>query len=237
MKRSKLGGLEVVIAGEGDTTVLLCHGFGAPGTDLVGLERMLDAPPGTRFVFPAAPTELGLPFSDARAWWMIDLARYERDIRDGRGATWAPAAGRAGSEATTRMSREVPSGLAAARERLLALIEELHAPRLVLGGFSQGAMLACDVALRAATPLAGLVLLSGAIVAEDEWAPLFAARRGLRVFQSHGTDDPLLPYLVAERLRLLWENAGADVTFEGFRGGHEIPPQVMSELGAFLRAV
>jgi phospholipase/carboxylesterase len=217
----RLGGLDAVVAGEGDgPAVVLCHGFGAPAEDLVPLARLLDAPAGTRFVFPAAPLELGLPFSDARAWWMIDLGRYERDIREGRGATW---------------TREVPAGLAAARERLVALVEELAPRRLILGGFSQGAMLACDVALRTQIPLAGLVLLSGAIVAEDEWAPRFAARRGLPVFMSHGTGDPLLPYVVAERLRLFFEDAGADVTFEGFRGGHELPPAVMNGLGAFLR--
>jgi phospholipase/carboxylesterase len=221
VKRVQLGGLQAIVVGEGDgPAVVLCHGFAAPAEDLVGLAGMLDAPPGTRFVFPAAPDELGLPFSDARAWWMIDLARYERDIREGRGATW---------------TREVPRGLAAAREQLLGLIAALAAPRLVLGGFSQGAMLTCDVALRSELPLAGLVLLSGAIVAEDEWQPRFAARRGLRVFQSHGTADPILPYMVAQRLRLLWEDAGADVTFEPFRGGHEVPPAVLGGLGAFLR--
>ena len=73
---------------------------------------------------------------------------------------------------------------------------------------------------------------------EDHMAQaLQLARRGLRIFQSHGTDDPLLPYIVAERLRLLWEGAAADVTFEGFRGGHEIPQGVMNELAAFLRAL
>jgi phospholipase/carboxylesterase len=221
--KRRIGGLDCVVEGEGDgPTLVLCHGFGAPAEDLVPLARLLDAPEGTRWVFPAAPLELGLPFSDARAWWMIDLARYERDIREGRGATW---------------TREVPAGLAPARQRLIALVEELAPSRLILGGFSQGAMLACDVALRTNLPLAGLVLLSGAIVAEDEWAPRFAARRGLRIFQSHGSEDPLLPYVVAERLRMLWENAGADVTFEGFRGGHDLPPPVMRGLAEFLRAL
>jgi phospholipase/carboxylesterase len=227
MRRTQLGGLDVVLAGGDDghgrgdgPCLVLLHGFGAPGEDLVALSAYLRAPAGTRLVFPAAPLELGLPFSDARAWWMIDVGRLERDLGAGRGAAWR---------------REVPAGLAPARERLLALLDELGPPaRLVLGGFSQGAMLACDVALRTGLPLSGLVLLSGTVIAEDEWAPRFAGRRGLRVFQSHGTQDPLLPHETAIRLRALWEEGGADVTFVAFAGGHEIPPLVLGELATFL---
>jgi len=42
---------------------------------------------------------------------------------------------------------------------------------------------------------------------------------------------------VAERLRLLWEDAGADVTFVGFRGGHAIPPEVQDAAAEFLGQV
>ena len=221
MRRARLGGLDVVVEGEGGgPAVVLLHGFGAPGEDLVPLGRMLDAPQGTRFVFPAAPIELGLPFSEARAWWMIDITRFERDVVEGRGASW---------------TREVPAGLAAAREKLVALLDALDAPKLVLGGFSQGAMLACDVALRDGRPLAGLALMSPTVVAEDEWAPRFDSRRGLPVFVSHGVDDPLLPYAVARRLAELWKAAGAEVEFVRFRGGHTIPSSVLDSLGAYLR--
>jgi len=220
VRRARLGGLDTVIVGEGDgPAVVLLHGFGAPGEDLVPLARMLDAPPGTRFVFPVGPIELGLPFSEARAWWMIDISRFERDVAEGRGATW---------------TREVPPGLAPAREALIRLLDELAAPRLVLGGFSQGAMLACDVALRDPRPLAGLALMSPTIVAEDEWASRFASRRGLPAFVSHGVDDPLLPYAVSRRLADLWKAAGAEVDFVRFRGGHDIPSAVLDGLGAFL---
>jgi len=223
MRRSTIGGLEVVLAGgtDGDgggdgPCVVLLHGFGAPGEDLVPLWRALDAPAGTRFVFPAAPMSLGLPFFDGRAWWMIDVARLER-----------------GGDLT----REDPPGLARASALVTALCDEIAAPRLVLGGFSQGAMVSLDVALRGGRPLAGLVLLSATLAAADAWGPLFSSRRGLRVFQSHGRQDPLLPHALAERLRLLLEEGGADVRFVSFSGEHEIPDVVLEELSAYLREV
>src|SRR5690606_6201984 len=134
-------------------------------------------------------------------------------------------------------------GLPAAREQLLALLDDLERrlgvtpEQTILGGFSQGAMLSCDVALRAERPLAGVVLLSGTFLCEDDWRPLMPARRGLRVFQSHGVLDPLLPFDLAERLRDALVEAGAELDWVAFRGGHEIPPAVLMRLQGFLRGL
>jgi phospholipase/carboxylesterase len=98
-------------------------------------------------------------------------------------------------------------------------------------------MLASEVALRAERPLAGLVVLSGALLAADEWTPLMAKRKGLRVFQSHGNADPLLPLFTAELLRDRLVQAGLMVEWVGFEGGHEIPSLVLDRLSRFLRSV
>jgi phospholipase/carboxylesterase len=95
-------------------------------------------------------------------------------------------------------------------------------------------MLACDTALHSTRPLAGLVLLSGTLVAESEWTPRLSARRGLPVFQSHGAQDPLLPFFAAERLRDLLSSAELAVEWVPFSGGHEIPFGVLRALSAFL---
>ena len=100
-----------------------------------------------------------------------------------------------------------PKGLAPARETMLAFLKEVERkfgadPRkTVLGGFSQGAMLSCDLMLRTTQPYAGLIQLSGTLLATQEWAPLLQKRKGLPVFQSHGMQDEILPYVGAERLR------------------------------------
>ena len=62
-------------------------------------------------------------------------------------------------------------------------------------------MLSCDVMLRTTQPYAGLIQLSGTLLAAQEWSPLLQKRKGLPVFQSHGMQDELLPYVGAERLR------------------------------------
>lgn len=208
-------------------TVVLMHGLGAPGDDLVGLARGLGAPPGTTLLFPEAPHMLAdftfLSFdADARAWWHVDVERMQRAIARGE---------------MRDLSHEKPEGLRAAREAVIAMLDALEPDtRIVLGGFSQGAMLATDVALHDPRPLAGLVLLSGTLLAEELWRPRMATRAGLRVFQSHGTEDPILPYELAERLRDALREAGLDVQFTSFDNGHGIPPSVIRQLSGFLRA-
>lgn len=232
MRMDTLGGLTVRLTGGIDDKgggngplVVLLHGFGAPGDDLVPLSQYLDAPTGTRFVFPEAPISIPMGFGDSRAWWMIDMARIQADRAAG----------------TVRdISNDIPRGLTDARGRMKTFLDDLHGKfgadpaRTILGGFSQGAMLSCDALLHSTQPYAGLIQLSGTLVAKQEWGPLLLKRKGLPLFQSHGTQDPILPYVMAERLRDEFLQAGMMVEWLPFRGGHEIPEPVLRKLGSFL---
>jgi len=230
MKTETFGELSCVVTGGDDRegggdgpVIVLLHGFGAPGTDLVSLWRVLDVPRGTRFVFPAAPLDLSYAYGmgDARAWWMIDMAALDAAVRSGT---------------FREFGKEIPEGLADSRAKLIATLDAIEArmkpSALMLGGFSQGAMLSLDVALHTTRPIASLALMSGTLLAEEVWAPLLAARKGLPVVQSHGTHDPILPFVVAEKLRDRLTAAGLEVDFVPFRGQHEIPPVVLQTLGA-----
>lgn len=105
---------------------------------------------------------------------------------------------------------------------------------MVLGGFSQGAMVASEVAFRSPAPLAGLVLLSGTVVDEASWRAGYAGRRGLPVFVAHGRKDGVLPFAGSDRMRQDLEAAGLDVTWCPFDGSHEMPAAVVVELNRFL---
>ena len=217
IERIDIAGLTTRIVGDAAAkhTVVLLHGFGAPGDDLVALAQFIRAP--VRFVFPEAPLELGGLYGDSRAWWLLDLARLEAELRSG-----SPRDRRG----------EVPDGLEAARSHVTRFLDQLQAryaidnTQLVLGGFSQGAMLSLDVALHRATP-AALILMSGTLLAESIWKPRMKQLAGVPIFQSHGRHDPLLPFAIAELLRDELRTAGANVTWIEFAGGHEIPPPVL----------
>jgi phospholipase/carboxylesterase len=225
MPQQTIGPLRVTTFGSGDgPAILLCHGFGAPGDDLVALARVIDAGSGVRWFFPEAPLALAW---GGRAWWEIDLERLQEAARRGQRRV---------------LAGETPDGLAAARTALEATIAELERSfgvrrdALVIGGFSQGAMLTTEVALHAERPFAGLVVLSGNLLSEDRWTE--AARRAgpsLHALLTHGRSDPLLPFEGAEALRDLLVAGGADVEWVAHRGQHEIPPAALDALGAFAR--
>ena len=230
MRMHTYGGLDVYLAGGPDRegggdgpVVILLHGFGAPGDDLVALWRMLRVPDNVRFLFPVAPLKLNQGMFEGRAWWMLDLEQIALQTAQGRG----------------RDIDAVPDGLTAARERVFAMLDDFDRQEGLLdhtfiGGFSQGAMLACDTVLRSPRAFAGLIMLSGSIIARPEWEARWPARKGLPVFQSHGTDDPLLAHDVAIQLKDSLLAHGLPVTWYEFRGGHEIPFPVLEQLSLFL---
>ena len=139
MRMAQLGGFTVHLSGGTDgkgggngPVVVLLHGFGAPGNDLVPLADVLNVPTGTRFVFPEGPLTLSFGPRDACAWWLIDMARMAQDQAAGR---------------PRDLSNEIPKGLAPARDTMLTFLKEVEHTfnadphKTVLGGFSQGAML------------------------------------------------------------------------------------------------
>jgi len=127
-----------------------------------------------------------------------------------------------------------------ATDRIVQMIEAMRgvlgvpSERLVVGGFSQGSMAACNaVFTRNVTP-GGLVILSGTPVNVEAWKAGMATKPEMPVFQSHGTQDPLLSFQAAEQLRDEMRAAGLSTEWVPFRGGHEIPMPVLEGLGRFL---
>ncbi len=227
MRNVKVAGLEVVLAGGTDRNgggdgpmLVLLHGYGAPGDDLVPLARQLAVDPSFRFAFPAAPIALNSA-GTSRAWWELDMMQLQRAVMTGDYAD---------------LTERVPEGLSEARAKVEALLDGLELElgvrreQLVLGGFSQGAMLATDVALHAARAPAALVVLSGSLIARSTWLSLLPTRAGLPVLQSHGRNDPVLAFGLAEQLRDAMTNAGLNVEFVAFSGGHGIPDGALTAL-------
>ena len=230
MRERRFGDITVRLTGGEDRQgggdgplVVLMHGFGAPGTDLVGLWRVLDVPHSGRFAFPEAPREIPGLFG-ARAWWMLDLARAEQAMAEG----------------PRSYAHEIPPGMEDATDSVVEMLEALQhelgvrSERLIVGGFSQGSMAACNAVFTRNVAPGGLVILSGTPVNLEAWRAGMESKRGVPVFQSHGQNDPLLSFEAAEQLRDTMREAGLSTEWAPFRGGHEIPMPVLEGLGRFL---
>jgi len=226
-RRRKIGGLDSIeIQGKpGGPTVVLFHGYGADMHDLATLAEVVQAPKDTNWYFPNGPISIPLGgHYEGRAWFQISISELEKSATTGQ---------------PVELGTVIPPGMKKSREKAQSFLRELGVPasKLVLGGFSQGAMLATDVTMQMQERPAGLALLSGTLVNSDEWKQLAPAKAGLRFFQSHGARDGVLGFPAAQKLETLLKGAGWQGQLQRFEGGHEIPPEVIIQLGAYLRKV
>lgn len=237
-RQVRYGSLDCIVVDGGSNPtipVILCHGYGAPGHDLAALslewiDELAELAGSFRFVFPAAPhdlAELGMP--DGRAWWPINMARL---------------AEMAESRSFEELNQLHPPGLEDSRDLLCEAIRDVIDPLagtrtpLVLGGFSQGAMLTMDAAIRGPLePPVALLQFSGTLICRDVWDASAERLVTTSVFQSHGTRDPILPYANAEALRDLLMAHGVEVDFYRFDGPHTIDRGAVQRVTTILRRI
>lgn len=166
-----LGGPSLVPKGGGAAKqlVILLHGIGADGNDLIGLAPFYQVIlPDALFVAPNAP----YPF---------DMAPF--------GYQWFSIQN---MQSSTRLNgvRQAAPALEAFIDAELARLG-LSEDRLVLIGFSQGAMMALHVGLRREKALAGIISHSGMLVGESRLASEIRSRPP--VLLTHGAIDEVLP--------------------------------------------
>lgn len=194
--------------------VILFHGFGADANDLAGLVELFQFKKPCNWLFPNAPltVDIGGGFT-GRAWWKIKMTELEGDWSDKK-----------------------PPELSQATDKVLKMMSSMKFEwkNVILGGFSQGAMLATDVYFKAPETAAGLICLSGTLLNRTEWAEVAKNRSGSQVFLSHGEADAVLPHKGSIQLQKFFEENGIKTHFASFRGGHEIPMQVIEKMKSYI---
>jgi phospholipase/carboxylesterase len=211
--------LQVIHAGDrGPPTLVLLHGFGSSAEEWLPYSKTVTFLPAVEFLFPQGPVMM-VRTDGARAghaWWDLKLAEHRRIGRPG-----------------VDLRDENTLGLVHAAALVQELLQQVGHP-VILGGFSQGAMVSGQVAFTSDAALTALVLLSGTPLNEAAWRAGIHRRKGLPVFMAHGRADDVLPFDLAEGLRDELLAAGLDVTFVAFDGGHQIPEEAVTGLRAFL---
>lgn len=200
--------------GDADCLVVLLHGYGADGRDLIGLAGELGrALPAAAFVAPDAP-EPCLIHAAGRQWFPIPSMD---------GSTEAAAAHSFGT-AEILLNRFLDE-----EARRFAL----EANRMALLGFSQGAMMALHVGYRRAEAMAGIVGISGRLLAPERLAG--EIRQRTPTLLVHGSADEVVPTGSIHEARIALEGAGVPVHWVVEPGvGHGIGPTGLGLAQSFL---
>jgi phospholipase/carboxylesterase len=199
--------------GAPDSAVVLLHGYGSDGNDLIGLApHWQGLLPGALFVSPNAP--MGTPMGGYQ-WFPID---------------WT------GDRLASRQT-----GVVSARPVLEGFLDDLWAQtgiapeRTLLAGFSQGAMMALHVgtALPAGRQLMGVIGFSGAFLPPEGFGGTELAKPPICLV--HGDMDEVVDPNLSAEARTALDEAGFDVSYHVSRGvGHGIAPDGLDFAGRFI---
>jgi phospholipase/carboxylesterase len=192
-----------------DGALILLHGRGTDEFDLLPLLEALDTERRLVGLTPRAP--LSLPPGGAH-WYVVRRVGYpDRDT--------------------------FFDSLSSVSAWLDLLPDELGIPweRIVLGGFSMGAVMSYAIGLGPGRPTpAGIMALSGFIPTVEGFELELERARGLPAAIAHGTADAVIPVEFGRDARRRLEAAGADVLYRESPVVHTIDPAIVPDLRAWL---
>jgi phospholipase/carboxylesterase len=189
--------------GHSEWLLVLLHGYGSNESDLFALGEAFEAP--VDVVAIRAPLELG---PGQYAWFPLD---WNED-----GVNWSD------------------QDVMAAMTRLSLLVASLYRrDRTILGGFSQGGMMALGLAEHEPTAYAGVLALSSRYPFGE-----VAPKRALPpTFLQHGTEDEIIPFGEYRRTESALRRSGTQLTSHAYEMGHEIRRECIPPITAWLNEI
>lgn len=201
--------LQPLSGGKPRQIVLLLHGYGSNGADLISLaphwQRSL---PDALFLAPNAPQRCG---NGGYQWWPL--------------SAFTPAA-------LAQGARTAGPAIDAFIDRKLAQYD-LTESDLAIVGFSQGTMMALHVGLRRIRPVAAVVGYSGMLTGAPELSHAAITKPPVLLF--HGSADPVVPVAALHAAKRDLEHLGIAVTAHVSPGvGHTVDPVGLRMGGEFV---
>ena len=205
---------DIIVENNDTNLIIVLHGYGANMNDLVSLSENIGDGKSI-FVFPNAPFEFQLSYQLYGYAWIFP---------------------------PTMDSEEMPESMTESIDKLMVavdiLIEDynIKLPNVILGGFSQGAMMSASFGLIRPDIFKGIFMLSGMLLGESYLVSNIQSDNGQRVFVSHGEFDSLVPFSNLNKIVKFLESYGYSPEFHQYPMGHELSPQSINDLGKWINS-
>src|SRR3990167_1663537 len=200
-------------------SIIWLHGLGADGHDFVPITKELQLPStlAIRFIFPHAPL-IPVTINNGyvmRAWYDVT--------------------------SLTNISHIDKPRIIASISSIESLIEKevsrgLQSNDIFLAGFSQGAVIALTAGLRFQKPLAGIIALSGYFPLAEETLSLASANTHLPIFLAHGTEDPVVPFILGEMAYQQLVKANYPVDWHSYPMPHSVCAAEIKDISQWISA-
>ena len=193
--------------------IILLHGYGSTMHDLASLAPEID-PHNFVYICPNAPHPISLrPGLIGYAWARLDSTHIQQD-----------------KNLTNKLFNLF-------LEEVLAKYHPVSG-QILIGGFSQGAMVSYRIGLPNPDLFAGIIALSGRIDDMTEInADLPIESRAQKIFISHGVTDPLISIGEARQSLAFLKNHGYNPNYFEYDIAHEITPEVLANLVPWIKQI
>lgn len=211
--------IDVKPTGDVKALVVWMHGLGDSGhgfAPVVNEFKLADAL-GIRFVFPHAPVRPitinnGVPM---RGWY--DITSFDFNNRaDSQGVL----------ESATALQTLIDHELA---------VHNLSYDKLVIAGFSQGAVMAYQIGCLMAKPVAGILALSGYLAMPETFADLSTeAAKQTPIMAMHGVNDEIVAYEFGKKSAELIQSVGFKVDWREYPMQHNVCAEQIKTISEWL---
>ncbi len=199
-------------------SIIWLHGLGADGNDFAPIVRELNVAERLplRFVFPHAPMRAVTINSGyvMRAWY--DIVSMNID------------------------SHADQAGIDESVYQLKQLIENeinlgIPSEKIILAGFSQGAVIALTTGLTFSEKLGGLLALSGYLPNAEQTLQILApANKNIPIFLGHGTDDNVVPFSLGEKVYSALKHHKQPVSWHSYAMSHSVCYEEIQDIAKWL---
>jgi phospholipase/carboxylesterase len=187
--------------------VFFLHGLGSNERDLLELKKVFS--PDDLFISIQAPHSIG---PDNYQWFKM------------KGPVPVP--------------EEVEEDVTKVNELILEMQRKyrLSQKRVILLGFSQGAMISIGVGLKNPHAVGRVVALSGKILPSFQQQKKFSDFKSLKIFLAHGEDDVRVPFEEATKAQKFLTDLGVKLSFHAYKKlGHSIGEEELKDLKEWLK--